>query len=301
MAVSATNSPPRRTMEELMADVDRQGRVVMSRNLLFAAILLAIVWYSAGQTEFHPDLLITKAHNMERLLVGFFHPNLAIVLPKFISGSSEIANGKYGYSEGLLEHFAFQTLTIAIFGTFLGTVVAIPTSFLAARNLTRRGAVGTALYFAVRTVMSVVRSIPTLFWGLLFVTAISTGPFAGVMAISLFSFGLMSKLFSEAIEAIDWGQVEALTATGANPVQVVTHGVVPQVMPYLVAHLLYTFEVNVHSATILGVIGAGGLGFLFQQYAETFDYESQAMLLYVTIVMTALIDNSSAAIRRRII
>ena len=111
----------------------------------------------------------------------------------------------------------------------------------------------------------------------------------------------MSKLFSEAIEAIDWGQVEALTATGANPVQVVVHGVFPQVTPYLVAHLLYTFEVNVHSALILGAIGAGGLGFLFIQYSEQLDYPSEAMLLYVAIVMTLVIDYSSAAIRRRII
>src|ERR1700694_512425 len=264
------------TIEQLMADVDRRGRLEMSRNLLFAVILLAVVWFSAGQTDFHPDLLVRKAYNMQRLLAGVLHPNLAIALPKFIGGSSEIANGRYGYPEGLLEHFAFQTLTIAVLGTFIGTVVAIPTSFLAARNLMRRGPLGTPIYFAVRTVMSVVRSIPTLFWGILFVTSVSVGPFAGVLAISLFSFGLMSKLFSEAIEAIDWGQGEALTATGANPLQVVFHAVVPQVTPYLVAHLLYTFEVNVHSATILGVIGAGGLGFLFQQYAETFDYQSQA-------------------------
>jgi len=284
-----------------MAEVDRRVRLERSRNLLIVGFLLVLVYLSAGQTEFNPGLLVTKSPQMLRILGGFLHPNFAIILPKFLAGSSEHANLRYGYPEGLLGHFALQTLMTALLGTFIGSLVAIPVSFIAARNLMRRGPLGSVIYFAVRALMSIIRSIPTLFWGILFVTAISVGAFAGVLAVSIFSFGLMSKLFSEAIEAIDWGQVEALTATGANPVQVVVHGVFPQVTPYLVAHLLYTFEVNVHSALILGAIGAGGLGFLFIQYSEQLDYPSEAMLLYVAIVMTLVIDYSSAAIRRRII
>ncbi len=165
----------------------------------------------------------------------------------------------------------------------------------------RRNPAGTAVYFGMRTFMSIVRSVPTLFWGILFVTSIGLGPFPGVLAIALFSLGLMSKLFSEAIEAIEWGQVEALTATGANPPQVLIHGVLPQVLPYMIAHLLYTFEVNVHSATILGLIGGGGVGFLFSQYIEQFQYSQEAMVIIVVVVMTMAIDYSSAAIRRRII
>ena len=172
---------------------------------------------------------------------------------------------------------------------------------MAAGNLMRRNPLGSAIYFLVRTLMSVIRAVPTLFWGILFVTSIGLGAFPGVMAVSLFSVGLMSKLFSEAIEAIDWGQVEALTATGANPVQVLMHGVGPQVLPYMIAHLLYTFEVNVHSATILGIIGGGGIGFLFLQYIEQFQYQQEAMVIIVVIAMTMAIDYSSATIRRRII
>jgi phosphonate transport system permease protein len=183
----------------------------------------------------------------------------------------------------------------------LGALIAIPVSFFAARNLMRRNALGTAIYFAVRMVLSIIRAIPTLVWAIVYVIAIGIGPFPGVLALTTFSVGLIAKLFSEAIEAIDWGQVEALTATGANPLQVVLHGVVPQVTPYMVAHVLYTFEVNIHSSTYLGLVGAGGLGLILEQYVGLFLYPDLAMWVIVVVIMTTAIDYSSAAIRRRII
>jgi phosphonate transport system permease protein len=143
--------------------------------------------------------------------------------------------------------------------------------------------------------------VPTLIWALLFVSGVGFGPFPGVLAITVFSVGLMSKLFSEAVEAIDWGQVEAITATGATPLAVVRYGVVPQVVPYMISHLLYTFEVNVHSATILGIVGAGGIGYLLLQYIEIFEFHSAGTALLVTVLLTLTIDYSSAALRRRII
>jgi phosphonate ABC transporter permease subunit PhnE len=288
MAASATTERPR--LEQLMAEAGRHARIERSRNLAIAAVFVAVVYISSLRTEFRPQLLVQKSAQMGRVLDGFLHPDFAIV--KLGSG---------GFPEGLVEHFVIETLGIAVVGTVIGTVIAIPVSFLAARNLARRNPVGTAVYYLLRTVMSVTRSVPTLFWGILFVTVVSLGPFPGVLAVSIFSFGLMSKLFSEAIEAIDVGQVEALTATGASFPQVVVHGVVPQVTPYLVAHLLYTFEVNVHSATILGTVGAGGVGFLLIQYIDQFLYPDTAMLLIVVILMTVAIDNASAALRRLII
>jgi phosphonate ABC transporter permease subunit PhnE len=297
MAVSASTeqAPTRRSLEELMREAERRGRIEIGRNLTIAVVVAVLVAATYRSTEIDPVKLVNGAEQMLRMLNGFVHPGVDIIQPG--SAISQAARTP----EGLLEHYLLQTLAIAVFGTFLGTVVAIPASFLAARNLMRVNPLGTGVYFLMRALMSVVRSIPTIFWALLFVTAISIGPYPGTLAIALFSFGLMSKLFSEAIEAIDWGQVEALQATGATPVQVVVHGVVPQVLPYMVAHLLYTFEVNVHSATILGLVGGGGVGFLFYQYIDTLDYAHTAMLLYVVVPMTMLIDYSSAAIRRRII
>jgi phosphonate transport system permease protein len=282
MAVSdTTNSARRRTLDELMAESARMTRVQRGRNLIVTVIFIAIVAFTYNKTEFDAGALVTHADNMLRVLNGFLQPDFS-QLPLIIK-------------------FTLETLYIAVLGTTIGAVIAVPLSFFGARNLMRRNPVGTAAYFTVRFLMAIIRSIPTLFWGILWVIVVGIGPFPGVLAVSTFSVGLISKLFSEAIEAVDWGPVEALTATGANPIQVVVHGVIPQVLPYMIANILYSFEVNVHSSTILGAVGAGGLGLLLLEYIGLFQYPQLAMLLIVVIVMTSTIDYSSAAIRRRII
>jgi phosphonate transport system permease protein len=280
-ASGTTESPRRRTLEELMAESARMTRVQRTRNLVVAAAFIAIVAYTYRKTEFDAGALFLHADNMVRVLNGFSHPDTT-QLPVIIK-------------------LTLETLYIAVLGTTIGAVLAVPLSFFGARNLMRRNPLGTVVYFAVRFLMAIIRSIPTLFWGILWVIVVGIGPFPGVLAVATFSVGLISKLFSEAIEAVDWGPVEALTATGANPIQVVVHGVIPQVMPYMIANILYSFEVNVHSSTILGAVGAGGLGLLLLEYIGLFEYPQLAMLLVVVIVMTSTIDYSSAAIRRRII
>ena len=280
-ASDTTNSARRRTLDELMAESARMTRVQRGRNFIVAAVFIAIVAFTYNKTEFDVGALILHADNMIRVLNGFSHPDVI--------------------QRPLIIKLTLETLYIAVLGNTIGVVIAVPLSFFGARNLMRRNAVGTGVYFAVRFLMAIIRSIPTLFWGILWVIVVGIGPFPGVLAVATFSVGLISKLFSEAIEAVDWGPVEALTATGANPIQVVVHGVVPQVMPYMIANILYSFEVNVHSSTILGAVGAGGIGLLLLEYIGLFEYPQLAMLLIVVIVMTASIDYSSAAIRRRII
>jgi phosphonate transport system permease protein len=282
MAASATTDPARRrTLDELMAESARMARVQRGRNLIIAVVFIAIVAFTYRKTEFDVGALILHADNMGRVILGFSHPDTT-ELPVIIK-------------------LTLETLYIAVLGTTIGAVLAVPLSFFGARNLMRRNPVGTVAYFVVRFLMAIIRSIPTLFWGILWVIVIGIGPFPGVLATATFSVGLISKLFSEAIEATDWGPIEALTATGANPIQVVVHGVIPQVMPYMIANILYSFEVNVHSSTILGAVGAGGLGLILLEYIGLFEYPQLAMLLIVVIVMTSTIDYSSAAIRRRII
>jgi len=201
----------------------------------------------------------------------------------------------------LLVRYARETLEMSILGTIIGAVLALPLSFLGARNLMGRNPVTRVLYFIVRFIMAVIRAVPTLFWGLLFVAAVGIGQFPGVLAITIFSGGLLAKLYSEAIEAIDWGQIEAVTATGANPWQVLIFAIVPQFFPYFVAHTLYSWEVNVHSATILGAVGAGGLGFVALEYINQFAFNKMGTVLLVTLAMTLLIDYTSAYVRSRII
>lgn len=265
-----------------MLEAERLRNRERGQNLALAAVVLVVVAFTWRQTGFDPGALIQHADNIGRILGGFAHPDFAAL-----------------YDPILLK--TVETVESAVLGTVLGALIAVPVSFLGARNLMRRNPLGTAVYFAVRFVLSVIRAIPTLVWAIVYVIAIGIGPFPGVLALTTFSVGLIAKLFSEAIEAIDWGQVEALTATGATPIQVVVHGVVPQVTPYMVAHVLYTFEVNIHSSTYLGLVGAGGLGLILEQYVGLFLYPDLAMWVIVVVIMTTLIDYSSAAIRRRII
>jgi phosphonate transport system permease protein len=201
----------------------------------------------------------------------------------------------------LLVRYARETLEMSILGTLIGAIFALPLSFMGARNLMGRNPISRVLYFIVRFLMAVIRAVPTLFWGLLFVAAVGIGQFPGVLAITVFSTGLLAKLYSEAIEAIDWGQIEAVTATGANPWQVLIFAIVPQFFPYFVAHTLYSWEVNVHSATILGAVGAGGLGFVALEYINQFSFNKMGTVLIVTLAMTLLIDYTSAYVRSRII
>ena len=265
-----------------MAEAERLRTQERGRTLGLAVVILVIVAFTWNRTGFDPGALIQHADNISRILGGFSHPDFSALVDPILLKTLE-------------------TIYIAVLGTVLGAIIAIPVSFLAARNLMRRNLLGTIVYFAVRLTLSAIRGIPTLVWAIVYVIAIGIGPFPGVLALTTFSVGLIAKLFSEAIEAIDWGQVDALTATGANPLQVVVYGVVPQVTPYLVAHVLYTFEVNIHSSTYLGLVGAGGLGLILQEYVGLFLYPDLAMWVIVVVIMTTAIDYASASIRRRII
>lgn len=265
-----------------MAEAHRLRTQERGRTFGLALVLLAIIAFTWNKTGFDPGALIQHADNISRILGGFAHPDFAALVDPILVKTLE-------------------TIYIAVLGTALGALIAIPVSFLAARNLMRRNLPGTVVYFVVRLTLSVIRAIPTLVWAIVYVVAIGIGPFPGVLALTTFSVGLIAKLFSEAIEAIDWGQVDALTATGANPLQVVIYGVIPQVTPYMVAHVLYAFEVNIHSSTYLGLVGAGGLGLILQEYVGLFLYPDLAMWVIVVVIMTTAIDYTSATIRRRLV
>lgn len=248
---------------------------------LGVVVAIVVVRQLAIDTEVDIPKFFEYAPNMVRIGSGVFDPDLS-VLP-------------------MLGKFARETVEIAVFGTLIGALLAIPVSFFAARNLMRRTLPTTGVYFVLRAVLSVIRTVPTLLWGLLFLVAAGPGAFAGVLAISAFTVGLLAKLYSEAIESIDWGQIEAVTAAGGSPFHVVRFGVVPQVFPFFVAHTLYGFEVNTHSAFVLGFIGAGGMGFIILEFIQQFMYRATGTALIVTAVMTLTIDYSSAWLRARIL
>lgn len=188
------------------------------------------------------------------------------------------------------------TVQMAMWGTALAVLIAIPLGLLGARNISPA-----PVQLVVRRIMDVLRSIPDLVIGTLFVVAVGLGPFAGVMALALNTGGVLGKLFSEAVEAIDRGPVEGVRATGAHPLQEIVWGVIPQVAPLWTSYGLYRFESNSRAATVLGLIGAGGIGQVLFDSLNSFAYSRVAAIALVIVVAVTLIDMLSQAIRSRLI
>jgi len=191
---------------------------------------------------------------------------------------------------------ALETIQIAVWGTLLAVLPAIPLSFFAARNLQSNRWV----FRITRQALNVVRSINELILALVFVSAVGLGPFPGVLALALHGAGMLGKFFADAIEEIDQGPLEALRATGARPLQVIVFGVLPQVITAWIAVVLYRFEVNLRSATVLGMVGAGGLGFELVSSLKLFRYQETATCIIVITVMVIVADTLSSQLRHRI-
>jgi phosphonate transport system permease protein len=191
---------------------------------------------------------------------------------------------------------AVGTIEIALLGTALAAALAVPLGFLSARNVAPP-----ALYYGVRSALNFFRSIDTLVYALLFVAAVGLGPFPGMLAVVAYTTTSLAKLYSETIEGIDPGPVDAIRATGATPLQVLRFGILPQVLPLFLSYVLYRFESNVRAATVLGFVGAGGIGLYLQTYLRMIDYPAASTVLLVTVLMVMVVDFASARIRARLV
>ncbi|MBU1326424.1 MAG: phosphonate ABC transporter, permease protein PhnE [Alphaproteobacteria bacterium] len=190
----------------------------------------------------------------------------------------------------------WETVQIALWGTFLAIFLGIPMGLAAARNIAPVWVVQ-----PVRWVMNILRSIPDLVIGILFVVAVGLGPLAGVLAIALNTAGVLAKLFSEAVESIDKGPVEGVRATGASKLHEIVWGVIPQVAPLWTSFALYRFESNSRSATVLGLIGAGGIGQVLFDSINAFDFRDVSAIVIIVVVAVTLIDLLSQAMRKRLL
>ncbi len=186
-----------------------------------------------------------------------------------------------------------QTLAMAFLGTLLGTLGSLVVGFLAAKNVMPFGIVRQI----VRRFLDILRGIDQLVWGLVFVRAVGLGPLAGVLAIFISDLGTLSKLYSEAIENIDKKQVEGIRATGAGPLSVIRYGYIPQVLPVFISQSLYFLESNTRSATILGIVGAGGIGMLIIERFRASLYDQVAFIVVNVLVLIFLIDWLSKRVR----
>jgi phosphonate transport system permease protein len=192
-----------------------------------------------------------------------------------------------------------ETVFLALMGTAMGVAFALPLSFLGARNLAH-GAVGATVYFATRTVLNILRSIEPLILATVFAVWVGIGPFAGVLALGVHSLASLGKLYSEAIESIDPGPIEAITATGASRLQVVRYAVIPQIVPQFIAFTIYRWDINVRMSTVIGFVGGGGIGFLLQQYINLLLWQRVATAVWAITLVVAAMDYLSAKVREKI-
>ena len=241
------------------------------------AMFAALIAVSAQQTRFSLDTLFQGVPDFVRFFGRLWPPEWR-ALPEIW--------------EPIIE-----TIQMAYLGTVLGVALGTPLIFLASRTTTP----WVPLMWVVRAFLTVVRSIPELLYAAVLVGVLAFGPLPGVAALTIFTMAVLAKLASETVEAIDPGPLEALRSTGATGTQVIVYGVVPQVAATLVSFILYIFEINVRASTVLGYVGAGGIGLLLRTYLAFFDYQALALLIIAVFIVVLAIDTVSSYIRSRLI
>jgi len=189
-----------------------------------------------------------------------------------------------------------QTLAIAFLGTTAAGVLALPLGFLAARNVIA----GRIVHFLSRRVLDTIRSVDTLIWALIWINVVGLGPFAGALAIASTDFAALAKLMSEAIETADKGPVEGVIAAGGGRFAVMRFGLLPQVLPVFASQALYFFESNTRSATIIGIVGAGGIGLYLSEMIRVLEWQEAAFLIVMVLITVAVIDVISRRLRAAI-
>jgi len=196
---------------------------------------------------------------------------------------------------------ALATVSMALMATGLAVLFAVPVSFLAARNLMSGNPVTYAIYVIVRTLLNILRSIESLIIAIVFVVIVGLGPFAGMLALALHSVAALGKLYSEVIEGIDPGPIEAVRATGANWLQVVRYAVIPQIIPPFTAFTIYRWDINVRSATVIGLVGGGGIGFLLIELIRVNNMRGVSAVFIAIAVIVIVLDYVSAKVRERLV
>ncbi len=239
-------------------------------------LLLALLVSSWHGADMRPLDLLRDADNMAQYASGFFPP--------------DFREWRHYLQELIV------TLQIAVWGTALAIVTSIPLALLAAGNLTPWW-----VHQPIRRFLDACRAINEMVFALLFVVAVGLGPFAGVLALWIHTTGTLAKLCSEAVEAIDPQPVEGIRATGAHPIAEVLYGVIPQVLPLWTSYALYRFESNVRSASVVGMVGAGGIGMVLWDVIRGFQYAQTAAVLLMLVVSVAVIDMVSAQLRKRLV
>jgi phosphonate transport system permease protein len=263
-------------------------------------------------TAFHPSAVL-RDHRRQRLrklgasvlalavvagasaVVGLLDlDTLANGVPAIVTLFGESLPPDFSNARGWIAPL-FDTLAMSIAGTAVAVSLSLPVAFLAARNTSTHP----ALFALARTLLNALRSVPELIMGIVFVAAVGFGALPGVLALGLHSVGMVGKFFAEAIEHVDEGPVEAARATGATGTQVLAHAVLPQVLPQFADISIYRWEYNFRASTVMGMVGAGGIGFELVGSLRIMQYREVTAILLVILTMVTLVDGLSGRLRRR--
>lgn len=260
--------------------VKSNKRKIIKNWAITLVVIIVIAWGFSGMPLLH--LKSKSLEILNSIFYGLFHPDWGYV---YIPEGEDLLRG-------LLETFA-----IAVIGTFIAAIICIPFAFLGARNLIKVRSVSGITKF----MLSVIRVFPEIIMGLIFIKAVGPGSFSGVLALGIHSVGMLGKLFVEDIESLDFTAVESLKASGANKTKTLVFAVIPQILPSFLSLILYRFELNLRSASILGLIGAGGIGTPLIFALQTRSWDRVGIILIGLVIMVAIVDLISGALRKRIV
>ncbi len=250
------------------------GRI---KHMLTAVIVLLLLVASAKQTE----------AGFGELLEG---------IPEMMKLLREMVPPRWSYMDNILPGM-LETIRMALLGTTIGAIGAIPVAIFCAGNLT----LNVWVYYPARLLLNLIRTLPDLLLAAIFVAIFGLGPVPGIFALAVFSLGLIAKLTYEALETIDRGPLEAMTAVGMNRIQLIVFGVVPQLAAQFTSFVLYAFEINVRAAAVLGLVGAGGIGLYYEATLGFLEYDKTSAIILMTLVIVLLIDYASTKLREKLL
>jgi phosphonate transport system permease protein len=249
------------------------------RNVLIALFLIFLMYWSSTAIEYAG--IHQGGTNVARnIMRGLINPDRNLLF-------STTAQG--------VPYLILETMAIALLGTLIGAILAIPVSFLASRNLMPKVISGFTMLF-----LAAVRTFPAFVYGLMFIRVAGPGPFAGVLTLALTSIGMISKLYIESIEDLDRGIIESLDAAGCNTLEKVRYGILPQLMTNFLSTTIYRFEINVKNASILGLVGAGGLGAPLLFAMSAYRWSEVGAILIGLVVLVLIVEQASSMIRTKL-
>ena len=270
-------APDRAELRARYPDVFERPASARLKTPVVALLALAIFVFGLVDLDFSPTRFVSGLHQLGWITLLMLPPDPGSSFPLYLKALGE-------------------TLSIALLGTTLAAALALPVSLLAARNV-----VPGILRFPVRRVLDSIRGVDTLIWALVWINVVGLGPFAGVLAIAVSDFGAFGKLFSEAIEAADQREVEGIRASGGSGLHEIRFGLMPQVLPVIAGQVLYFIESNTRSATIIGIVGAGGIGLQLAEQIRVLEWQKVSFLIVMILIAVAAIDWISGKLRFAII